>query len=89
MMYMYECYLSGWYRKSFNLPVDWKNGATWVHFDGCFQVCDIFLNGQFLLRHTSGYLGFDIRLDQVAPDLLRVGSAAPNVLSVRINTKKT
>ena len=30
---------------------------------GVFQAVDVFLNGEFVLRHTSGYLGFDVPLD--------------------------
>jgi hypothetical protein len=71
------------YRKRFNLPTGWGagGGATWLHFEGCFQVCDVFLNGVHLARHTSGYLGFDVRLDNVQVGLLRSGgqgSAASN-----------
>jgi beta-galactosidase/beta-glucuronidase len=75
--------VSGWYRKHFTLPEDWKGGATWLHFDGIFQVCDIFLNGHFVTRHTAGYLGFDVRLDE---ELLQVGSkAGTNVLAIRVD----
>jgi hypothetical protein len=80
---------AGWYRKNFTLPSGWAEGATWLHFEGVFQACDIFLNGQFLKRHTSGYLGFDLPLHS-APDV-RYGAAAAessasnNVLAVRVD----
>jgi hypothetical protein len=80
--------VSGWYRKQFTLPDDWKGGATWLHFDGVFQVCDIFLNGKFVTRHTAGYLGFDVRLDNISPGLLRTGNgvgSSPNVLAIRVD----
>jgi beta-galactosidase len=78
----------GWYRKAFALPESWvsTSNAIWLHFEGCFQVCDVFLNDKFLLRHTSGYLGFDVRLNNGVPGLLRFGPesiASPNVLAVR------
>jgi hypothetical protein len=76
---------AGWYRKHFTLPSEWAEGATWVHFEGIFQACDIFLNGQFLKRHTSGYLGFDLPLHS-APDV-RFGATAgsTNVLALRVD----
>jgi hypothetical protein len=78
--------VSGWYRKEFNLPAEWAGGATWLHFEGVFQSCDVFLNGQFLLRHTAGYLGFDAPLDSGTPGLLRMGGGGkPNVLAVRVD----
>ena len=93
---------AGWYRKSFALPASWAaaegggggggggggdGGATWLHFEGVFQAVDVFVNGQFALRHTSGYLGFQLRLD-VAALGLRHGAAsraAPNVIALRVD----
>lgn len=37
----------------------------------------MFLNGRHLARHSSGYLGFDIRLDNVVPGLLQTGQTQP------------
>ena len=76
---------AGWYRKHFALPTRWAKGATWLHFEGVFQACDVFLNGQFLKRHTSGYLGFDIAL-HTAPSV-RFGEAPgfTNVLALRVD----
>lgn len=76
---------AGWYRKHFTLPSGWADGATWLHFEGVFQACDVFLNGQFLKRHTSGYLGFDIAL-HTAPSV-RFGEASglTNVLGLRVD----
>lgn len=76
---------AGWYRKQFTLPSEWANGATWLHFEGVFQACDIFLNGKFLMRHTSGYLGFDLML-HTAPDVrFGLGDESTNVLALRVD----
>jgi hypothetical protein len=80
---------AGWYRKHFMLPARWgetkqsAGGATWLHFEGVFQSAEIFLNGKFLLRHTSGYLGFDVEL-HTAP-IVHYGAGAENVLAVRVD----
>ena len=51
------------YRKHFTLPSSFgAGGETWLHFEGVFQAVDVFLNGEWVLRHTSGYLGFDVPL---------------------------
>ena len=81
---------AGWYRKSFTLPAEWttpldgKGGGhsnTWLHFEGVFQAVDIFLNGNFIFRHTSGYLGFDLPLH----DALLATAGATNVLAMRVD----
>ena len=82
---------AGWYRKSFTLPAEWtassSNGGghsnTWLHFEGVFQAVDIFLNGKFIFRHTSGYLGFDLPLDDAL--LATTGIGATNVLAMRVD----
>ena len=75
---------AGWYRKHFALPAQWGgSGATWLHFEGVFQACDIFLNGKWLMRHTSGYLGFDVPL-HTAPTA-HYGAGAKNVIAMRVD----
>ena len=74
--------VSGWYRKHFGVPAGWRGGVTSIRFEGVFLACDVFLNGRFLLRHTAGYLGFDVRLDDAGLDF---GAGAPNVIAVRVD----
>ena len=45
-------------------------------------VCDIFLNGRFLVRNTAGYLGFTVRLVDAG---LAFGTGHTNVLAVRVD----
>ena len=73
---------SGWYRKTFNLPAAWEGGVTSLRFEGVFLVCDIFLNGHFLVRNTAGYLGFTVRLVGAG---LAFGAGKTNVLAVRVD----
>ena len=45
---------------------------------------DVFLNGEHLLRHTSGYLGFDVPLHSARQ--LNYGAGAKNVLALRVDS---
>jgi len=59
---------AGWYRKKFMLPTGLSataNGSIWLHFEGAFQAVDVWVDGRHVLRHTSGYLGFDVPLNVV------------------------
>jgi beta-galactosidase/beta-glucuronidase len=59
--------LSGWYRKKFKMPEGYQSsGSTWLHFEGIFQKADVWINGQHVRTHTSGYLGFDVSLDSAS-----------------------
>ncbi|XP_062517777.1 beta-galactosidase BoGH2A-like [Corticium candelabrum] len=71
-----------WYRKHFNLPSDWKGSSIWIYFEGIFRASMIYLNGQFLLYHQSGYTSFSVRLDNVSNVMYGTGEANENVLTV-------
>lgn len=72
---------AGWYRKSFSLPAEWTGTHAWLHLEGVFQAVDVFLNGKFILRHTSGYLPFDVPLAAA-----RLGAGSTNVLALRVDS---
>ena len=83
---------SGWYRKKFNLPAKYaataSSGFTWLHFEGVFQAADVWINGQHVTRHTSGYLGFDVHLSAPSASnmplpVLKYGDDGQNVIVVR------
>ena len=42
--FLHNC--SGWYRKHFSLPAEWKHGVTWVYFEGIMHDSVVFLNSQ-------------------------------------------
>jgi beta-galactosidase len=93
--------VSGWYRKHFALPDSWdisdsgNGGATWLHFEGVFHVCEIWINGHFVMKHQLGsYLGFDVSLSELSRDTaqkegqIRFGAASraqPNVIAIRVD----
>jgi len=73
---------ASWYRKHFTLPANWKSdgGSTHIHFSGVFHHATIFLNGEYLMQHDSGYTGFTVRIDNATH--VRFGGQE-NVIALR------
>lgn len=69
----------GWYRKSFDLPAADKGRRIALDFDGIFRDSQVWVNGFYLGRESSGYnsFGFDIS------DYLNYGG--PNTIAVRVD----
>ena len=55
-----------WYRKSFNLPSSWNGDSIWLEFQGSFRETTVWINGEKVAYHNSGYLPFRVRLDNVS-----------------------
>ena len=71
-----------WYRKNFVLPAEWapsSGGATFVRFEGVHHFAQLWLNGAYLVAHSSSYGEFVVRLDNSTAAVF--GGA--NVLAVR------
>jgi beta-galactosidase len=68
---------TGWYRKHFTVPAEWKDKRVLVQFDGVFMNADVWLNGTHLGRHPYGYTSFVLDLT----DHLKTGN---NVLAVEV-----
>ncbi len=58
------------YQKAFSLPDDFARDDDKVvlHFGAVDQICDVFLNDQFLLHHEGGYLPFSIDITAYLKD---------------------
>ena len=69
----------GWYRKSFSIPASDLGRHITVDFDGVFRDSQVWVNGFYLGRESSGYtsFGYDIT------DYLNYGSN--NVIVVRVD----
>ena len=67
-----------WYRKHFSIPQADQGKILHLEFDGVFRDSQVWLNGQLLGRHLSGYTPFQFDITQTA----RYG--AENVLVVRV-----
>ena len=68
---------TGWYRKTFDLPAAARGKSLWIDFDGIYRDSSVWLNGQFLGRHRSGYTSFryDISRGRQLRRQERAGSA--------------
>ena len=50
-----------WYRREFVVPASAKGKSVWIEFGGVYRDAIVFVNGQFVAQHPSGYTTF--RLD--------------------------
>ena len=69
---------TGWYRKSFRSPQRNAGERVELRFDGAFQECEVWLNGESLGVNIYGYGGFAFDLTS------RLRPAALNTLAVRV-----
>lgn len=72
---------TGWYRRSFTVPLSQHSQRTCIRFDGIYMNADIWLNGIYLGNHPYGYTTF--RLD--VAKALHYGAA--NTLTVRVRNE--
>ena len=69
----------GWYRKSFEIPASDKGRRIAIDFDGVFRDSQVWVNGFYLGRESSGYnsFGYDVS------DYLNYGGG--NTIAVRVD----
>ena len=72
----------GWYRKTFDVPMAWKGKRVAIEFDGSYMQTEVFINGQRLGKHVSGFSAFDF---DVTPHL-RLGER--NTIAVRVDNSR-
>ncbi len=73
---------TGWYRKTFTAPAEWKGKQVSVEFDGVYRDATVYLNGHKLGTHPYGYTSFSFDL---TPEL---DFSATNVLAVRVDNSQ-
>jgi beta-galactosidase len=71
-----------WYRKHFFIPESDRGKVLQLEFGGVFRDSQVWLNGQFLGRHPSGYTGFNYDITKAA----RCGD--DNVITVRVDPRE-
>jgi beta-galactosidase len=69
----------GWYRKTFSIPASDLGKRISVDFDGVFRDSQVWVNGFYLGRESSGYSGFGYDIS----DYLNYGGN--NVIAVRVD----
>lgn len=55
-----------WYKKTFQLDKFTKGQSVTLYFEGAMQVADVWLNGEYITRHTGGYLPFVVDIGKKA-----------------------
>lgn len=70
---------TGWYRKTFSAPAEWKDKRVSIEFDGVYRNATVYLNGHDLGAQPYGYTSFQLDL---TPQL---SFTTPNVLAVRVD----
>jgi len=71
----------GFYRKEFEMPEADKGKKISVEFDGIFRNSTVWVNGQLLGNHQSGYTPSNYDLT----DVLRYGKEGKNVILVKVD----
>jgi beta-galactosidase len=54
------------YRRKIEIPADYAGKTLWIEFDGIYRDSRVWLNGQYLGRHPSGYTGSRYDISAVA-----------------------
>ena len=71
----------GFYRKEFEIPDAKKGKKISIEFDGIFRNSTVWVNGQLLGNHQSGYTPSNYDLT----DVLRYGNEGKNVVLVKVD----
>ena len=70
---------TGWYRKAFTLPKEYKDKRVSIDFGGVYMDSYIYLNGQLVGNYPYGYLPFSFDLT----DYLICDGKTNNILAVK------
>src|SRR5579884_3121577 len=61
----------GWYRRSFDVPADWRTARVLLRFGAVDYYAEVWLNGQRIGDHEGGYLPFAFEIqDRIVHDRL-------------------
>ncbi len=71
-----------WYRKHFTIPASAQGKILRLDFDGVFRDSEVWLNGQRLGQHSSGYTPFSYDITQIAKP------GAENVITARVDPRQ-
>lgn len=78
----YLPYEVAWYRKHFTVPASDQGKILRLDFDGIFRNSEVWLNGQFLGQHLSGYTPFSYDITHL------VKPGADNIITVRVDPRQ-
>ena len=60
------------YKKEIVLPSDFVKDLVILHFGAVDQICELYINGKFVLKHIGGYVPFSVEISQYIDDSLKV-----------------
>lgn len=66
------------YTKRFNIPSSFDKEKIIIHFESVDQVCDVYINNEFVMHHEGGYLRFSADISQY------IYKDKENVLTVKV-----
>ncbi|MFA9187363.1 sugar-binding domain-containing protein [Flavobacterium magnesitis] len=72
----------GWYRKTFSVPVQWKNQKVAIYFEGVYMNAEVFINGKSVGIQPYGYTSFEYDLTPY----LKFGQQ--NTIAVKVDNSK-
>tara|TARA_R110002049_G_scaffold285234_2_gene466061 strand:+ start:616 stop:3045 length:2430 start_codon:yes stop_codon:yes gene_type:complete len=73
----------GWYRKTFTLPIGYKNKSISIEFDGVYRKSEVWINGEYIGIRPNGYLSFAYDLS----DYLNYGDQE-NIITVKVDNSE-
>jgi beta-galactosidase len=73
---------TGWYRKSFAVPGEWKAKRISIYFEGVYMNSEVFINGRSLGVRPYGYSSFSYDLSPY------LDPGHENVIAVRVDNSK-
>lgn len=74
---------TGWYRKSFLLPEEYKERKLVIGFEGVATHCTVYFNGSVVARNYCGYTPFEVDITDMA-----LFGKVPNVLAVCVDAEE-
>lgn len=72
----------GWYRKSFQVPEEWKAKKVAIYFEGVYMNSEVFINGKSLGVYPYGYSSFSYDLTSY----LNFGKE--NIIAVKVDNSQ-
>ena len=73
---------TGWYRKTFKVPGEWKGRKVSIYFEGVYMNSEVFINGKSLGVHPYGYTSFSYDLSPY------LDFNNENVIAVRVDNSQ-
>lgn len=72
---------TGWYRKTFSLPVNPGNKHFFLQFEGIYMNSDLWVNGRHLVNHPYGYTSFRLDITEA------LAPGKENTIAVRVRNE--